>query len=260
MKQRITSGVIIALVTIFACALGYIALLPVCLFISAIACKEIVNLVRTKAFCKYLYFIMFVSICLICFGSIFYYVGFGLAILLIEAIVLCCVVVFDERINFNDISLVYIMSAILGFGLYFFAYLQGISRLLFAYIIIISYLTDVFALVVGLLFGKHKLNQRISPKKTIEGFIGGWIIGGIISFIWAYVFNFFGLPSYIFIISSITLPIVSQLGDLIFSMIKRSYNIKDFSRLIPGHGGILDRLDSLLITSIFLGAIILILL
>ena len=121
-------------------------------------------------------------------------------------------------------------------------------------------LNDAFAYFVGVLFGKHKMNPRISPKKTWEGFFGGVILTSL--FLTGYAMIFAAckhplLPGlldfehwYHIIILSLLIPLVSVLGDLVFSSIKRHYEIKDFSNLIPGHGGILDRLDSLIFAAI----------
>ena len=110
---------------------------------------------------------------------------------------------------------------------------------------------DTCAYFVGTLIGKHKLYPRISPKKTVEGLLGG-LAGSIIV---AFVFRTFFLKdlawSHVLLIASIIL-ILGQFGDFGESMIKRSVNVKDSSRLIPGHGGILDRLDSFLFSTPFL--------
>ena len=121
-------------------------------------------------------------------------------------------------------------------------------------------LNDAFAYFVGVFFGKHKMNPRISPKKTWEGFFGGIILAGISIAAYAFIFAACGRPLlkglldiqhwYHIVILSFLLPVVSTLGDLFFSSIKRHYSIKDFSNLIPGHGGILDRLDSLMFSAI----------
>lgn len=113
------------------------------------------------------------------------------------------------------------------------------------YIIFATYLCDTAAYFSGYFFGKHKLNPRISPKKTVEGSIGGWIFGAIGSCL----FGLYFLPELTFLSLSITSAILAftgQIGDLAFSAMKRTYHIKDFSNLLPGHGGVLDRLDSLI--------------
>lgn len=111
-------------------------------------------------------------------------------------------------------------------------------------ILLATYGCDTFAYFTGRFFGKHKLNERVSPKKTIEGSIGGWIIGGLLAIL--YGIYFMPQDLNLVILSGIFLPIFGQLGDLAFSAIKRSYGIKDYSNLLPGHGGIFDRIDSLL--------------
>lgn len=109
--------------------------------------------------------------------------------------------------------------------------------------------SDTLALFTGVLFGKHKLAPNISPKKTIEGSIGG-ILGGIIGMvIFTYVVRtYFAFDfSYILaILIGIMGSILGQIGDLSFSTIKRTYKIKDYGYIIPGHGGILDRFDSVI--------------
>lgn len=108
----------------------------------------------------------------------------------------------------------------------------------------ISWGTDTFAYLFGMIFGKHKLYPSISPKKTVEGSLGG-IFGSLILL---NLFNFYILKfNIVFIIfSGIVLSIVAQLGDLFASKIKREIGIKDFSNIIKGHGGFLDRFDSII--------------
>lgn len=115
-------------------------------------------------------------------------------------------------------------------------------------IFIISFATDTFAYFIGYLFGKHKLIPKISPKKTIEGSVGG-IIGSIVCCIlFGYLFKL-DLVHMVFIGSMGS--IVAQLGDLFASAIKRYVGIKDYGKLIPGHGGILDRFDSVILVAPF---------
>lgn len=119
----------------------------------------------------------------------------------------------------------------------------GETNLIWA-IFFISWGTDTFAYLFGIVFGKHKLYPSISPKKTVEGSLGG-IFGSLILLI---LFNYFVLNyNIIFVIcSGILLSIVAQLGDLFASKIKREMGIKDFSDIIKGHGGFLDRFDSII--------------
>lgn len=112
-------------------------------------------------------------------------------------------------------------------------------------VIVSTYTCDSFAYLCGRFFGKHKLNERISPKKTIEGSIGGWVFGLIFSLIFWKLFMFENEFKLV-LLSGIFCPIFGQIGDLAFSAIKRCYKIKDFGNLLPGHGGVLDRVDSLL--------------
>jgi phosphatidate cytidylyltransferase len=120
---------------------------------------------------------------------------------------------------------------------------------------------DTFALFIGCKFGKHKLNERISPKKSIEGAIGGAVCGLIIGTLFAILFpinhdvtsTFINIGwdptfniQYVLSVLLITLvlTVVGQIGDLTFSMIKRHFQVKDFSNMLPGHGGFGDRIDS----------------
>lgn len=118
------------------------------------------------------------------------------------------------------------------------------------YLLLISIGTDSFALIIGKKFGKKKLAPLISPKKTIEGFIGGCLIGSIIASTFCIIrLKLFHKIFFIIILTAI-LSVIGQAGDLVKSSIKRTVGIKDFSNLIPGHGGLIDRLDSIIFISI----------
>ena len=121
------------------------------------------------------------------------------------------------------------------------------------YFLLIACFTDIFAFVTGKLIGRKKLAKEISPNKTVEGFIGGTIMGTFIGMVYYLTVVSNQIPFTQILIITITLSIMGQIGDLIFSQIKRYYHQKDFSNLVPGHGGILDLFDSLIfviITSI----------
>ena len=109
-------------------------------------------------------------------------------------------------------------------------------------IFILIWTNDTFAYLIGRKIGKTKLFERISPKKTIEGFIGGAVFSIIISYILSLYFTTFSFKKWL--IFAIIVSIFGTIGDLIESMFKREANLKDSSNLIPGHGGFLDRLDS----------------
>lgn len=113
-------------------------------------------------------------------------------------------------------------------------------------IVITAFGTDIMAYFSGYLLGKHKLCPHISPKKTIEGSIGGILGSVILSGVFGYIF----MPDVLVhcLIIGLLGGVISQLGDLTASVFKRKMGIKDYGNLIPGHGGILDRFDSVLFT------------
>lgn len=124
---------------------------------------------------------------------------------------------------------------------------DGIFLILFAFFC--CWLSDTFAYFCGRFFGKHKLAPVISPKKTVEGAVGGIICTAILNTVLFFVFRLnFNLTDKIslplVIISSVCLSVISIFGDLAASTIKRHHGIKDFGNLLPGHGGVMDRFDS----------------
>ena len=124
----------------------------------------------------------------------------------------------------------------------------AIGMLLVFFPLCISFGSDTCALFAGMLFGKHKLAPRVSPKKTVEGAVGG-VIGGVIGmvimmFVGAWVLQDAFMRPQEVLIFGVVGSIISQIGDLSFSVIKREFGVKDYGTLLPGHGGILDRFDS----------------
>ena len=120
-----------------------------------------------------------------------------------------------------------------------------------------AWVTDSFAYFTGILFGKHKLIPEISPKKTIEGSIGGTLFcGGAFMLYGVAIAHFVESASRmnlaLLFVYGIVVSVVSQVGDLSLSAVKRHYGIKDFGKIFPGHGGILDRFDSILAVSLVL--------
>ena len=123
-------------------------------------------------------------------------------------------------------------------------------------VFIVAWICDVFAYAVGMLFGKHKLIPEISPKKTVEGSIGGIIFSALACVLYGFILETFvdGITvSYLSLgLIGAILSVVSQLGDLIASSIKREYGVTDYGQIFPGHGGVMDRFDSVLAVSTIL--------
>lgn len=179
-----------------------------------------------------------------------------LMLLLIAAIfmLLCLIVFLNSDYNFVDVSI-----TILGFlyvGVFFsfivLVNLKQFGNFLVWIIFISSWMGDTAAYYVGSKFGKHKLSPHVSQKKTIEGAIGG-ILGATIACgvygLFARYYNV-NIEIYHFLIMGALGGVVGLIGDLAASAIKRYVGVKDYSNLIPGHGGILDRFDSILFVSV----------
>ena len=153
----------------------------------------------------------------------------------------------------------------LGNG-YFNLYDNLESCLLIVYVLLGTFMTDIGAYFIGVFFGKHKLKPRISPKKTWEGFFGGIIISTFVSFAFGFIFSLTGHPLvygvldrehwYLILVLSLVIPFASVLGDFVFSSAKRHFEIKDFGNIMPGHGGVLDRLDSVIFSMLATGTFI----
>lgn len=122
---------------------------------------------------------------------------------------------------------------------------------------VISWITDAGAYFVGCSIGKHKLIPHLSPKKTVEGAVGGIIACVLLSLLYVFILDKIGLSifggnDYLkILIVSLVGSVISQLGDFASSAIKREFNVKDFGKLLPGHGGVLDRFDSIIFVAPF---------
>lgn len=164
------------------------------------------------------------------------------------------VIVTEMKTTFHDVVYTIFGIIYIPFFMSFIALTRGLEngKLLIWYLIGAAWITDICAYLVGKTFGKHKFN-KISPKKTMEGSVGGILGTAICIILYTLLLNNIGLNySYIYtLIMGIALSVISQIGDLTASAIKRYVGIKDFSNLIPGHGGMLDRIDSLLFIAPF---------
>lgn len=117
-------------------------------------------------------------------------------------------------------------------------------------VFVLIWTNDTFAYLTGVSIGRNKLFERISPKKTIEGFIGGVLATLIISYLIAIQFEIISTTQWV--VLGILVSIFGVIGDLIASMFKRQTGVKDTGNIIPGHGGVLDRLDSIIFTAPFI--------
>lgn len=178
------------------------------------------------------------------------------------AIMLSMMIFFHKTISFKEFAYTYSMSLIITFSLSAIISMKDMdvqhSALYFVITLALPWLADAGAYFVGSFMGKHKLCPEISPKKTVEGAVGGVIVCilatcgvGFVFANWIYgctiAINYLNL-----IILSLIGSLLSILGDLSFSLVKRSCNIKDYGNIIPGHGGILDRFDSVIFVAPFL--------
>ncbi len=198
----------------------------------------------------------------------------------------------QETFSFTDICYYFTMVLLVGLGLQAALYLRlvpfvanpallaypvtsyeyrfGQSAALIIYAILGALLNDTFAYFGGMLFGRHHMNPRVSPKKTWEGFFIGWIATSIVLCGYAFLLSYFHLDMlpgvfdfqhwYLVVIVSLLTPVLGDLGDLSFSLIKRHFVFKDYSHILGPHGGILDRIDSSLFAVLGVSVVVMIVL
>ena len=254
MKKRIISGVIMAilLVIIYVC--------PPIVFdiaVGILAAGAYYELTKVRKdltipnIMKYIGFIFLMLIMYMNIDTISYSFGIDYTSLTIGFIIMFIPTLFMPK-KYNTKEAFYLASTSLFLGVTFNLLVQtfNLNKVILVWLILIACSTDIFALFGGMLIGKHKLTP-ISPKKTIEGSITGLIVAVIVG-------TFFYL---IFINKEVSIPVImlvtsvlscaGQMGDLFFSLIKRENEVKDYSHLIPGHGGILDRIDSTVFILLF---------
>ncbi|MBE6139866.1 MAG: CDP-archaeol synthase [Firmicutes bacterium] len=156
------------------------------------------------------------------------------------------VVLYHNEKVYNVKDAFYLLGGVffLGFSMSLFYLYRTIGLNIIIFLFLITIITDSYAYFAGRLIGKNKLLEEISPKKTWEGTIVGSLIGTFVCSV--YYLTVINPEASIFAVSVVVLflTLVGQFGDLFFSAIKRKYKVKDFSNIMPGHGGVLDRLDS----------------
>ncbi|WP_425447471.1 phosphatidate cytidylyltransferase [Dethiothermospora halolimnae] len=166
-------------------------------------------------------------------------------ILFVYFISVISMLVFRENTTVLDVASTIFSGIYVVFFIYHIAFIND-SKLIWL-IFIIAFGTDTFAYFIGVNFGKRKLCPNLSPKKSIEGSIAGIIGSLVLTIIFV---NYFNLGNILkFSLLSIICSIMSQVGDLTASRIKRLAEVKDYGNIMPGHGGIIDRFDSILFTA-----------
>lgn len=164
---------------------------------------------------------------------------------------------FNKKITLKEFMISYAMTLLITCSLKLFIDIRSSGGELGSFYVILammlSWMPDTGAYFFGKIFGKNKLCEKISPKKTVEGAIGGVILSIVSILLVCYLFKDFFFESknisvnyFLLVFMCVVASLISILGDLSFSFIKRDYHIKDFSNVIPGHGGFLDRFDSVI--------------
>ena len=250
MKTRIITGIVLIAV-ILPCVIPFQVLLAL---VAAGAVFEMLSICERPKANIYLYPLVGIFV----FYSLFF-VGelmIPSEILIIYLIVLLACSMFDDGMNFNRLCYYFTVGVLVAMGLHMIYQLRQIYGVDYLIILALAtFGTDTGAYFAGMMFGKHKLNPRLSPKKTIEGSLGGMLLGTVLSVGYGAYIQI-NIPIVILIGMCLILTMTGQIGDLTFSSIKRTFEVKDYSQLLPGHGGILDRFDSILFNAMVFGLLL----
>ena len=156
-------------------------------------------------------------------------------------------IVYDKSKYDSDDALKLLSTTLLlSIAFNFMIIIRNISLYYLLYVLTITICSDTFAHFVGTMIGKHKLCPHVSPNKTVEGLIGGVFFGTFLGSVFFMTLINANAKLFLVVLISFILSLISELGDLIFSAIKRKYGVKDYGNIMPGHGGVLDRLDSII--------------
>jgi len=257
MKQRTISAVIL-LIILIGCLLVSTKLFGILMMIAAILGFNEFFDIKYESNKKYrvIKILGIISLILIALNNTFYKIEMNITILLPLLILSMPIVFYNDSKFYNINDALYVMGIVYFLGLSFgnIIYLMDTNITKCIFIFIIAFITDTYAYIGGSLIGRHKLTT-ISPKKTVEGSLIGTLMGVLFGSV--YYYNMVGEVTRLqVVVLCLFLTLLSEVGDLMFSSIKRYFNKKDYSNLIPGHGGILDRFDSVIYVSLGLSLVL----
>ena len=253
MKKRIISAIIALAIVIPLIVVGGVAFNIGVYIISLVALKELLDTKASKKqipiFIQLIAYI-FMTIILISNSKDISNV-FTLDYRILAALFMAFLiptVFYHERSKYSINDAFFLIGSLLflGISMSLLILVRSINLNLLIFLLLIPMATDIFAYVTGMLIGKHKLLEEISPKKTIEGMVGGTLMGVFIGAMFHHTVIDPTFSKIEILLICTFLSLLGQYGDLVFSAIKRYFGKKDFSNLMPGHGGILDRLDSII--------------
>ena len=255
MKQRVITGVALVILLIAVLALGTPFVEIAVALLSAIAVVELFNATKLSGNKTLLLTAVAGTVCLVsaqCFDGVLFNPVMYVYIAAVFAIYMANM----ETIQLKDVAQTFFLTVYVAFMFGHVILVRNLDNghLLIWLVFIGAFVTDTAALFGGKFFGRHKLCPKLSPKKTIEGSIGGIIGCVLVTVIFCLVCRagFDMKPQYAYaVLIGLGASIVSQLGDLSASCIKRQFGIKDYGKIMPGHGGIMDRFDSLLFVAPF---------
>lgn len=249
MKSRVISGIIMAAIIIPVLYFGGIVFDIGAGLLAILAFKELLDVKKDSKIPNGMKILGLVCMLMLTFvnteGHNFLF-GLSYETLSLMFILLLAPTVFLTKKNYHVEDAFYLSAVTLFIGVVFnlIIMLFNESLELFIFVILIACTTDIFALLGGRLIGKHKFT-KISPNKTIEGCVTGLIVAVIVTTTY-YITLVDNTNILKIVLLTAGLSAIGQIGDLFFSLIKRENDVKDFSNLIPGHGGILDRIDSII--------------